>query len=915
MSFTLAPNFRRYGATFIPSVETVSAVNTYSNPQISTTYADTSSGNFVSLISGPATSLSKTVNVFGTNTFSFRPNIGNYQLTAAGSPYTFIFNADSGSWLSVDVSGTPMQDRVFKYVGGDKQTPFLGYSLASAVFVPSDGSASFDLVFAGATRAGSGRGTVIVYARGFNTSINAPVYTQFAVLTPGTATGDALFGSSIAVSVDGRHVFVGGAGDQNARGATWYFVYSEITRSYEEKQKIIIDGGSTTSFEGQGIAVACNSDATWLAVGAPVANNRVGYVGIFQRDTSLNTLMQQTVVTGAAFGGTTPEIGRSVALSSDGLTLAIGGPLDEDGFSNLAGATWIFVRNATTGVWSQQGAKLVGTGYVGDSKQGTSVSLSSDGDIVSIGGNNDDSGNGAVWIFTRTAGVWTQQGAKLTGAGATAASGQGISTLLTTNNGGFPRLIFGAWLHNALTGTIFVFDSNGMAWTQVGGPLELSVTGGGQLTFSGLGWSLAVVNNATELITGAVLFATGGGALAQFSLSGSFSQLGNEVIRYSTNTFTPPINSLQGVNLDITPSGDYFVINGRLYPQKAWIFSRSGSTYSVEYQFNVPNAYNETGTTSSVAISANGNVVIIGDWTNNSNIGRVFVYTRDFDVFGTYLGTWTLMQELTPVGAIGNPRFGIDISINNDATILAVGGYDDNAGDGAVWVFMRASSDILFDAGTKLTGTVVGSCGVSVDLSASGTTLAAGVPGSFGGIGGVLIFVFDGSSWSQQGAALSGTGNAGNSAQGRSVSLTSSGDMLAVGGNDDNAKTGATWIFTRSAGVWTQLGSKLVGSGSGAAEQGISVSLSANGTRLAVGGSKYVNSEGLDLGKAWLFSYAAGIFTETTSYQPTRYSVSLVSSDFGKVSFGESVVLSANAETLLVGGPADLDLTGAVWAF
>src|SRR5262249_37756924 len=35
-----------------------------------------------------------------------------------------------------------------------------------------------------------------------------------------------------------------------------------------------------------------------------------------------------------------------------------------------------------------------------------------------VGGPSDDSGTGAVWIYTRSGGVWTQQGSKLVGTGA-----------------------------------------------------------------------------------------------------------------------------------------------------------------------------------------------------------------------------------------------------------------------------------------------------------------------------------------------------------------------------------------------------------------------------------------------------------------------------------------------------------------
>lgn len=68
-----------------------------------------------------------------------------------------------------------------------------------------------------------------------------------------------------------------------------------------------------------------------------------------------------------------PLSGSSVGLSSKGLTLAIGGPGD----NNRVGAVWIFT--STDGVNYQEEAKLVGTGNNGASKQGTSLSLSADG--------------------------------------------------------------------------------------------------------------------------------------------------------------------------------------------------------------------------------------------------------------------------------------------------------------------------------------------------------------------------------------------------------------------------------------------------------------------------------------------------------------------------------------------------------
>jgi len=117
--------------------------------------------------------------------------------------------------------------------------------------------------------------------------------------------------------------------------------------------------------------------------------------------------------------------GISVSVSADGNTAIVGG-MSDDGNK---GAAWVFTRSA--GVWSQQGAKLVGTGAAGNAFQGSSVSVSADGNTAIVGGQVDNSSAGAAWVFTRTAGVWSQQGAKLVGTGAAGPAFQGIAVAVS----------------------------------------------------------------------------------------------------------------------------------------------------------------------------------------------------------------------------------------------------------------------------------------------------------------------------------------------------------------------------------------------------------------------------------------------------------------------------------------------------
>ena len=69
------------------------------------------------------------------------------------------------------------------------------------------------------------------------------------------------------------------------------------------------------------------------------------------------------------------------------------------------------------------------------------------------------------------------------------------------------------------------------------------------------------------------------------------------------------------------------------------------------------------------------------------------------------------------------------------------------------------------------------------------------------------------------------------------MALSSDGNTALIGGPDDNGDVGAAWVFTRSGSTWTQQGSKLTGSGEvGNGDFGFSVALSADGNTALIGG-------------------------------------------------------------------------------
>jgi hypothetical protein len=286
----------------------------------------------------------------------------------------------------------------------------------------------------------------------------------------------------------------------------------------------------------------------------------------------------------------------------------------------------------------------------------------------------------------------------------------------------------------------------------------------------------------------------------------------------------------------------------------------------------------------SVAVSADGNTMIVGgvgDNANGNHVGAAWVYTRSGDV-------WTEQAKLLPSDATSGAQFGYSVALSADGNTALVGGQGDNASTGAAWVFTR-SGGVWTQQGAKLVGTPGGGQqGFSVALSADGNTAIVGGPGDTGDDGAAWVFTRGGGVWSQQ-AKLVGTGAVNTPpSQGWSVALSGDGNTAAVGGPADNRGEGATWVFTSSGGGWSQQGAKLVGSCGG----GYSVALSSGLGNILLVGANTVPT-------ACAFVRSGGVWAQYgSSFTGTGYSNS-------SGNLGTPVALSADGNTALVSGRFD----------
>jgi FG-GAP repeat len=225
-------------------------------------------------------------------------------------------------------------------------------------------------------------------------------------------------GGSVALSADGDTAIIGAPlrPTTPAPEVGAAFVFTRIGSTWSEQAKLVGTDYVQCSVcsVAQGWSVALSADGNTAIVGGPDDNNNIGAAWVFARSGS--TWSQQGSKLLASDAAPPTGLGSSVALSADGNTAVIGGWLD----NNETGAIWVFTRSG--GVWSQQGLKLVGSNAVGAALQGFSVALSGDGTTAIVGGRYDNSNAGASWVFTRRGEVWAQQGDKLVGSNAVGAA-------------------------------------------------------------------------------------------------------------------------------------------------------------------------------------------------------------------------------------------------------------------------------------------------------------------------------------------------------------------------------------------------------------------------------------------------------------------------------------------------------------
>ena len=295
-----------------------------------------------------------------------------------------------------------------------------------------------------------------------------------------------------------------------------------------------------------------------------------------------------------------------------------------------------------------------------------------------------------------------------------------------------------------------------------------------------------------------------------------------------------------------------------------------------------------------VALSKDGYRLAIGAYNEpgggtERGVVRVYEYATSWSQIGSDLN-----------GEGNGNDFGFAVSLDSDGSHLAVGarfnsGGGTNAGHARVFSY-STGTDSWNQIGPDIDGSNDERCGWSVSLSGNGSRIAIGSPFHNTRRGQNRVFDYNSGTdtWDQLGSSI--TGPSTYDYLGLSVSLSEDGTRVAMGVPRVSSQKGRVEIYDYDGtSSWTQAGSDIVGSSNNNV-CGWSVSLSNDGNRVAIGcpgnTGTFNNFGGTSSGKVVLYDYITSSWDQVGS---------TITGESSSDHSGKSVSLSGDGSRVAIG--------------
>lgn len=330
---------------------------------------------------------------------------------------------------------------------------------------------------------------------------------------------------------DGSILAIGETGvGMNESGLVRAFVFNgSVWTAYGQP----IEGEAVNDLSGR--SVALSSTGLFLAVGAQYndaqdqSDSKRGHVRVFLFDGS-RWIQDGSDIDGADFEDT---MGGSVAISALGDTVAAGAPLAYGQGVEVSGAARVFHKaSVQEGDWTQVGVDLPGEAE-GDNF-GWTVSISEDANIVAAGApGNSRNGprSGHVRIHRFVGNDWIQMGQDIYGE-----QGELAGSCVSLNGNGTILAVGSAEYSDESVnegGRLRIFSFDGESWNETANIVGTSGTS------AGFGWSCSISRDGTRVSGGAYGATVDGiartGVVQSFGLFGStWKQIGQDLVGDAT---------------------------------------------------------------------------------------------------------------------------------------------------------------------------------------------------------------------------------------------------------------------------------------------------------------------------------------------------------------------------------------------
>ena len=307
----------------------------------------------------------------------------------------------------------------------------------------------------------------------------------------------------------------------------------------------------------------------------------------------------------------------------------------------------------------------------------------------------------------------------------------------------------------------------------------------------------------------------------------------------------------------------------------------------------------------SVAASVDGSTIVVGACYDDNDKGRdsgsAYVFTKQAN--GSYLETQKLLAS---DGAVED-YFGYSVAVSGDSSTVVVGAYrDDDKGfnSGSVYVFTKQANGSYLQAQKLIAsdGASNDYFGWTVAVSGDGSTVVVGAHED-DSKGSAYIFTKQANESYLQAQKLIASDGALYDYFGYSVAVSGDGTTVIVGAYEDDDKysgTGSVYVFTKQEDESYVRTQKLLATSAESGDNfGISVAISGDGSTIVVGAYK-------DDDKG-LYSGSAYIFTKQANESYLHAQKLLASDGASKDYFGNSVSVSGDGSTVVVGAYFDDD--------